>query len=420
MLKIISAILVLTSCLVACDSNNTSHTFEIQSFDTKQLLTTSTPYLMRSIPVETLSLSITIDETETSYQGVDTIDGKWLIDVELIPDQTYDLLVRWYTSGHLLLEEFGEITTPTVGGPLTPILDYRSAGRPEFDVDCDSISNLEEIVNQSDFNPSSTAQGETTCDNTTHPTIKDIAERLTDSEQASISQSHNTLVTDVNEKRLTSYDHSILINRSNSLTDISITTYLYGENDDPENGPLLDNFATIAFRQKPGLPKYMEFSLAPATDTLNSGIENQVCTSFSAPVFFETSAGWSCTVIFDWKEDRWYSIRLEETTPNTWNARIIDQESQVTQSIATFVTPENLMWLGASVDLSDNTPHRRAECLAGLPTLSITFKRPKVNNLPRGTYHARPSNCLYGGGGWSAGLRTVDGELEYKMSIGMH
>lgn len=406
-------ILLTSIVLVACNSGSGNQAAKIQSSGTKHQLTTDTPALMRSIPVTALSLAVKINEIETRYQNSNNADGTWSIELDLLPNQEYGLEVSWYSSEFLLLEEFGRFTTPATGTTIEPVLDYRSAGRPEFDVDCDGISNLEEVSNGTSL---TIAEGlsMSACSEDVVPVV------FSDMERAWIFREYDSIEinesTEANETspRFTKLDQTIQIDTSNTASNIGFITNLVNNNFNPATGETIRNAAWLSFRQRFDEPKFMEFAMDPAIEIVESDIPGQFCKPLASD-----ATGIMCTVPYEWQENRWYTMTIEETTPTTWRAQVLDLETQVTQPIATFTTPGNLLWTQFSTGLIDYVEYTGVDCMSGLPASRITFKPAVVNNVPSGSTGLNLSSCVKGGAGWSEGLRTVQDALEYKLTLGL-
>jgi len=359
---------------------------------------------MRSIPITSLALTVTLNET--NYTGMMNSDGQWSVEVPLSPNQQYDLLVQWYSSEILLLEEFGQFTTPATGSIINPVLDYRSAGTAEFDVDCDGYSNLEEVNNGTSL---TIAEGLTTsaCSEETTPI------ELKETERAWMGRVHDPVGADENTERMTNFSQTFQINTSTDSGNIAFIVNLRANPVDATTNETLTHAGWISFRQQPNVPTFMEFAIYPSTGVLEADVEGQFCKDLGS-----SPAGMMCTVPYNWQLDRWYTLSLEETTPTTWRAQVLDQQSQITQPIATFTTPENLIWEELSTGMIDYIEYPSADCIAGLPPSRMTYKPAIVNNVPVGTRRLRISDCVRGGAGWSEGLRTVQDALEHKMTMG--
>jgi len=400
------SILLASILLTACDSYIDTQRVEIQSSDTEHKLTTAIPTALRNIPVTALSVSVKVNENESRHQGTDSSDGQWLIEVELVPNQEYELVVKWFSSEFLLLEEFGRFTTPATGSTITPELDYRSAGLPEFDADCDGYSNLEEIKNGTSL---------TIAENSTTSACSEngMSVELSDAERAFIFRLHDSVEANETLPRLTSFAQSIQINAVSPSANIAFIANLRSSLYESATGESLVNAGWLSFRQQPDAPRFLEFAIYPATGYVESDIDGQFCKSLMSE-----PAGLMCTVPYGWQEDRWYTISIEETSPTSWRAQVRDQETQITQQIATFNTPEGLIWAELSTGMIDYIDYTQMECMSGLPASRMTYKSAVVNNAPVGTTRLQPSDCVIGGAGWSEGFRSVQDSLEYKLTMG--
>jgi len=402
----VMAALVLTSVLFCCNSGNDAQSSAIHNDGTTQKLTTLTPSLLRSIPLDQLMLTIKINDVQTPYSGMATSDGQWSIGVELEPSQEYDLLVQWYATEHLLLEEFGTFTTPATSAPIKPQLDYRSAGRAEFDTDCDGFSNLEEIIYDTSL---TVAQGSTSaaCIET------EALAALMDTERVFAFREFESIAADESRQRFTSLEQSFQINTTNRSSNIGFITNLVANPVDATTSKSNRIAGWLSFRQRVDGTRFMEFAMFPASGIEESDIEGQFC-----KLLMSVPAGWMCTVPYSWQENRWYTISIDETTPTTWSALVRDQETQTDQQIATIITPDGLNWTELSTGIIDYIDYPSTACTDGLPASSLTFKSAIVNDTPVETIRSITSNCVKAGAGWSEGIRTVQGALEYKITLG--
>jgi len=128
---------------------------EIDPVDTASAepTTFSTPALLRSIPGNTLSVTVAIDDQPTLYQGTRGDDGSWFVKINVEPNREHTATVSWYSlnNGQKILvarqtstffaEESG---MSSLGGVL------QTDGATEFDNNCNGVSNFNEIMQGTD------------------------------------------------------------------------------------------------------------------------------------------------------------------------------------------------------------------------------------------------------------------------------
>jgi len=320
-------ILFLSIVSTACDSGTHNRSVEIQSDNSKLQISTATPVLMRSIPITGLFLSVQIDDNEPTYPRANDA-GEWKIELNLIPERKHDLTIKWFADsvfideisqidfqllgergGVLLLEEFGQFVTPSTGATITPELDYLSAGRPEFDIDCDGYSNLEEVNNGTSL---AIAEGltKTACSDEVMPI------ELTEEERVWIYRLHDTDSADENSARITKIVQTMQVNSASFVGNLAYITNARTELFDADTNVSQTHAAWFSFRHRGNEPRFMEFAMYPSTGVLESDIDGQFCKDLMAE-----PAGLMCTLPYDWQEDRWYTLTIEETTPTTWRAQ---------------------------------------------------------------------------------------------------
>jgi len=136
------ALIFTTVVLSACSPEaNTSSNFP-----------TRTPPELRAINTELLSVDVQIDNTGPIYKGERDASGNWNVDLEISLDTDHSFVAKWFvtvdTQRILVLEQYGNFyadsATNSGDGTLT---QSTSSGEARFDLDCDDVSNLDELAN---------------------------------------------------------------------------------------------------------------------------------------------------------------------------------------------------------------------------------------------------------------------------------
>ncbi len=135
------ALLFTAVILVACSQEAT----------TNAKFPTNTPSMLRAINIELLSVDVQIDNTGPIYKGVRNEDGTWDVKLTISLDTNHNFVAKWFvmvgTDRLLVLEQRGFFyadSTVTSGDPSET--QTISSGEPQFDYDCDGMSNLEELM----------------------------------------------------------------------------------------------------------------------------------------------------------------------------------------------------------------------------------------------------------------------------------
>jgi len=142
MVRII-CILVLVVYFSGCDALNNTRSLHITKGSS---LNTTIPASLRAIGRDQLTLELSIDGESSRYDGRDFPDGPLLIELELQPDTTYTIDIKWFALEHLLLHEYGEFFTDSISPEIALDIEFADEGTGSFDDDCDGISNLEELM----------------------------------------------------------------------------------------------------------------------------------------------------------------------------------------------------------------------------------------------------------------------------------
>ena len=396
--SIISGILLMLA-LIACDSRDALDSRDTQTL-TGPKLTTQTPGVLRNIPISNLSVEVTVDNVTKTYQGTDFPDGQWLIEFDLQPGQTYDIVVQWFSLTHLVLEETGQIFADPEQLTMTPDLEFISAGYDRFDDDCDGLSNLDEIRSGTDPN---VATG------TTESACSDISEGivLTENVYPWVLRQHSLFRSEDIALPITRYEQSIQVTESNPNIDANFGMSLH-----TERSTGVDVLARVDLRFNSSRGKEIKFEISPAD-------VSQTLTAGTAECAEQNSNGFACTIPYEWQEQQWYSVSIEQQSESSWKAMVREDPSGAWQEIATIESAPNIEWYRAQNVISYRLQIPSEQCRLGLAPLSMQYKQGVANNVSvLNTTQIVSSNCVKAGGGWSEGIRTIDNELVYSLTLG--
>ena len=390
---IVITALVLMLVLIGCDSSNTTPT-------TAPKLTSQTPAVLRTIPISNLSVEVSIDDVTKTLQGVDFPEGLWQIEFDLKPGQTYDLLVQWFSLTHFLLEETGQIFTDPEQPTITPELEFISAGFDRFDDDCDGLSNLDEIRRGTDPNAMT---------DTTQSACSDVAEsiELPETVYPWIIRQHGLFRSEEVVLPVTRYEQRIKVTESNPNID---TNFGIGLRTDPETG--VEALARVDLRTASARGKQIRFEISPANavQTLETG---------DASCAVHNTTGFACIVPYEWRDQQWYSVSIEQQSATSWKAMVREEPAGVWQDIATIESQPDIDWYRAQNVISYPTEILSEQCRLGLVPFSMQYKPGIANDVTvLNSTQIVSSDCVKAGGGWSEGIRTIDSELVYSLTLG--
>jgi len=139
-----------------------------------------------------------------------------------------------------------------------------------------------------------------------------------------------------------------------------------------------------------------------------------------------TSNDRGCFINFEWENDRWYTLQLQEVsvTANagaaTWQASIVDNETNESTLVGTIDIVTTTSWSHAEFLLghANRVPHN--QCVNGLPLSSVLFTGGQVNATePLDWQDAEVfSDCMLLGAGHSGSARRINDELLYSLQLG--
>jgi len=108
-----------------------------------------TPNLLRVIPAENLSVTVLIGSQTTPYQGRQRDDGAWEVSIIVELDREHTASVSWYglyeREAVLIAKQTGTFYASSSTGQANLTGPMITSGTREFDIDCDGISNYEEL-----------------------------------------------------------------------------------------------------------------------------------------------------------------------------------------------------------------------------------------------------------------------------------
>lgn len=140
------ALVLTTIVLSACSpETNTSSNFPTRTPFTR------TPLELRTINTELLSVDVQIDNTGPIYKGERDASGNWNVELEISLDTEHSFVAMWFatvdTQRIPVLEQYGNFyadsATNRGDGTLTQSI---SSGAARFDLDCDDVTNLDELA----------------------------------------------------------------------------------------------------------------------------------------------------------------------------------------------------------------------------------------------------------------------------------
>lgn len=394
----ITLAMALFLALTGCGSSNITPLAEPK-------FTAQTPALLRSIPISDLSLAITINNITKTFRASDFPDGLWQVDFDLQANQTYDLTLEWFTLTHLLLEETGQIFTDPDQQIITPELEFTSAGFDRFDDDCDGLSNLDEIRNGTSLTDAAQSAQSACSDAADDIVLEEVVFPW-------VLRQHGLFRSEEITSRVTSYQQSIQIT---SVSPSYATNYGFSLHNEPvadqENTIGRVNFIADSLRGK-----QLKFEITQATDFQLPAESNAECSAYDNDI--GTSAI-GCNIAFEWQERQWYTVSIEQVSATGWKAVVVDDTSGESQEIATIETYSDIDWSRSQNDLSHRIEIVSEQCRIGLAPVSMRYKLGLANGIQiLDSLRTVSSDCVIAGGGWSEGIRTLDDELVYSLTLG--
>ncbi len=397
--------LLIVSALCACGESANYNTTENAFTSESSKVITSTPHVLRSIAIDDISANISVSGIEKRVIGSDFPNGEWLVDLPLTPNQSHSLLIEWYAGTHLVLEEFGEFFADPNNRTIKPTLDYISGGYARFDADCDNLSNLDELIRGTDL---TIAQGLTTTECAIDDAASEPPALEPDNYPYVVKQLRNFAAGGY-EQRVVRYEQRVQVRSTNlnARSDYSVTLVSEGQFNTATK-------AKIEFTNHLEKGRLVRFEITNATAAIADDASNSDCFSFGTD-----NVGYACNINFDWQENQWYIIAVEEIATDQWHATIKSVLGTTEQTIATITANEGTDWQRAQMSLSYAEPVGPDSCQLGLPAIGMRFTTGVINSertlLPNILIK---SPCAQAREGTSEGVRTLEGELVYELILG--
>jgi len=143
------AIVISAFILSACSPETTTNL----NYPASTLLKnpTNTPAELRAIDNGILSVDVQIDRTGPIYKGKQDENGNWTVDLNISLDTDHSFVAKWFamvgTQRIPVLEQRGNFYADSNGTNAdATITQSISADEPQFDLDCDGMSNLDELA----------------------------------------------------------------------------------------------------------------------------------------------------------------------------------------------------------------------------------------------------------------------------------
>jgi len=386
---------------VACNSENSGNQSVSPS---TSAVTTFTPEALRAIQNDKLTAIVAIDDKpKKTYLGSKFTDGNWIIDIEVQAGNSYSIVIEWFTLGVLLMEEKGEFFVDGSSDTITTQLDFKTkeVGTSRFDADCDGVSNLVEVQTGSD--PTLAETGDNTACEATEARPPNNLEEETEPEITqifAISPDSDTGSSD----RVTRFNQSIQVRslNSNLLSTSGVTLNTHGGAD--------RQTVFIELQFDPEAGKSVRIG---GSGGVIAAAGNNTDTSCS-------DAESSCLTRFDWQELHWYQLLFEQTTDTSWEASIIDTESQQATVLGTLQTRKARIWIQAKVRQRYLTRFTAASCTTGISPSTIHFTGGIANDdfTLGAPVDQIIDKCVIWGGGSNTGKKTVQGQTIYTLTLG--
>jgi len=390
-------------------------------------VTATTPYQLRAVPQAELVLRLSIDDWKQTYNGSDFPDRTWRIDItdNVEADQTYDLMLEWYHGELLLLEESGQIQIVAGSPQIQPDLDFLSTGLPRLDLDCDGYSNLDEINNGTDpmvvdfLDPNDTYDSQ-------HCGKPSQAGTLTGSQEAKLKRMYS-----FREQPTKKYEQALQVRESGNDRSTEIAASIVGITADETDSNSYRSTVQLSYNEQAGMGRTASFVFAGAVDATPSTLSGASCKkediyhdSFFVPTF-DTVPGYRCVIPYEWKDKKWYTLTIENTTNQTWTATIVDQETGQSENIGSMSLDAGLdmLWFESSVATNFSDAFHISGCNESpelIPPLHIHYRSAVFDSTINADFQATfTSDCLKHSGNWNYSFRELQTGLLYALRIGL-
>jgi len=370
------------------------------------LATTSTPSALRQIVTADLIANVTVDGKTIAYSGTNYPDDNWIIYLEVELNKAHTINIEWSVGDVVVMVQQGAFTAQNYTDTVNPNLNTFSDGNA-FDYDCDSVSNLQELIAGTDPGKKGGACiVESTPINAVEPQDVVVPTDLTE------------LVSPILERLLGFF--------TNTGIDDPITEFTQPfrvESTDPNlrsayRFALADRSTGVRIgvdiMASPLFGKYIRFYTNTDTVSLNPDVvygDNMSCNTRL------------CTVMFDWKDQHWYEAVLEQdpTDSTQMIASLIDTESLEKTTMGSLTVPASANWTHPVIGVYYQERLAAEQCVAGLSPITLHYRGGKANgvDLPGANRVLQKNKCVNWGSGASTSEITGDplGKI-YALTIG--
>jgi len=396
---IFKAVVLLFSVVLVCGCDNQN---ESNDQPASVDVGTSIPKALRMISRDSLVAKVAINGLEAiSYYGRDNPTGAWQIPVDLIADKNNKVSIKWFSDGLLLLEEKGEIFADSANPVVPTDFDFVTNGDTRFDLDGDCTSNLDELINGSDpfvadsFFPN--ACNKENGDPEIDPEMLTIP---------AVTQPYASFEDTDFTRPIRLYSQPLKIRYLDQNKSSKYKIYMVSKRVDELSTSL---FFSLEYRPDQG--RFLRLQTNRAVSYTASNMAGTEC-GFNNGVV-------DCSTPYAWRELHWYVLQLEEVARNTWEASIVDRQTEQAISAGSVVLQENLEWDRVLLGMDYQKPITNRECLLGVAPTLIEFPLGSVNEsnrLVRSFLFSPP--CMRNGVDFNLHRRNIEGEPVYQLRMG--
>lgn len=368
-------------------------------------LNTRSPYNLRALPQSMITAQITLNQLVTTHSGADQSDGTWRIPVNLKSGETYNLAISWFSGDLLLMEEMATFKADAANPSIQPDLDFENSGYQRFDHDCDGISNLDELIANTDPLTSS-RPGRNLCAG-----VPDMSVQISAGDNVYAENKYRGFGPRNSGPVITKYEQELQIRTFSLEYKSSMGVDLYSQ---PER---LANRGSIRLNYHPNTGPSAEFVLERAVSFEPTTTPGATCGGYDNNGQYVIS----CSITYPWVVDSWYTLSIEqEGESDVWTGRIHNQKTGDTVDVASIVAEPGLVWENPLVGIAFYDELPIEDCsLGGVPELKIQFKPALVNEAIRAeTSTAEFGACVLGGGQWNISKKERQTEPLYSLSFG--
>lgn len=366
--------------------------------------TSAMPEALRSLPVQSLSVKLTINGSEQTYSGTEFTDGQWLIPVDLIPGKSYPIQLDWFSDTYLLMVESGEIVADPTNPTVKPQLDFVTSGNRRFDDDCDGSSNLSELY--AGTNPGfAENNAPDTCETDFIPTEFELTKAVI----PGIIKVYNLFIDDNINQPVVHISQPMQVRSVNPNVASAYTLALSAQGNVFSSGIT----AAVSMEFHPEFGAAVRFQITGVADLQGVGIDDDSCTALV------DSKGVVCRIAYDWQVSQWYELGMEEVAPLVWEGAITDANTGVRETVALITLTADVAWERPAVGMSFQDTLTNQDCVQGLSPTTLQYTVASVNNTFSPTvWPPIVSPCLRVGDAWNESVRQVDNEFFYSLTVG--